>query len=74
MCKIFADDKSLSSKVIDKNNSNSQLNSDPMKISKWVFQWIMSSNPDPNKQAIEVCFSNKRDKDSYQSLIIQTYR
>ena len=54
MCKIFADDTSLFSKVIDKNNSNSQLTSDPVKISKWVFQWIMPSNPDPNKQAIEV--------------------
>ena len=32
MCKIFADDTSLFSKVIDKNNSNSQLNSDLAKI------------------------------------------
>ena len=38
MCKIFADDTSLFSKVIDKNNSNSQLNSDLAKISKWAFQ------------------------------------
>ena len=37
-------------------------NSDRVKISKWNFQWKMSFNPDPNKQAIEVCFSNKRDK------------
>ena len=36
MCKIFADGKSLFSKVIDKNNSNSQLNSDFGKIIKWV--------------------------------------
>ena len=28
----------------------------------------MSFNPDPNKQAIEVCFSNKRDKENYQPL------
>ena len=68
MCKIFADDTSLFSKVIDKNNSNSQLNSDLAKISKWAFQWKMSFNPDPNKQAIEVCFSNKRDKENYQPL------
>ena len=38
MCKIFADDTSLFSTVIDKNNSNSQLNSDLAKISKWAFQ------------------------------------
>ena len=28
----------------------------------------MPFNPDPNKQAIEVCFSNKRDKENYQPL------
>ena len=65
---IFADDTSLFSKVIVKNNSNSQLNSDLAKISKWAFQWKMSFNPDPNKQAIEVCVSNKRDKENYQPL------
>ena len=32
------------------------------------FQWKMSFNPDPNKQAIEVSFSNKRDKENYQPL------
>ena len=68
MCKIYADDTSLFSKVIDKNNLNFQLNSDLVKISKWVFQWKMSFNPDRNKQAIEVCFSNKRDKENYQPL------
>ena len=68
MCKIFADDTSLFSKVIDKNNSNSQLNSDLVKISKWAFQWKMFFNPDPNKQAIEVCFSNKCNKENYQPL------
>ena len=68
MCKIFADETPLFSKVIDKNNSNAQLNSDLAKIGKWVFQWKMSFNPDPNKQAIEVCFSNKRDKGNYPPL------
>ena len=68
MCKVFADDTSLFSKVNDKSNSNSQLNSDLVKISKWTFQWKMSFNPDPNKQAIEVCFSNKRDKGNYPPL------
>ena len=68
MCKIFADDTSLFSKVNDKSNSNSQLNSDIAKISKWAFQWKMSFNPDPNNQTIEVCFSNKRDKGNYPPL------
>ena len=68
MRNIFADDISLFSKVIDKNNSNSQLNSDLTKISKWAFLWKMSFNLDPNKQAIEVLFSNKRDKENYPPL------
>ena len=68
MCNIFADGTSLFSKVIDKNNSNSQLNYNLAKISKWVFQWKMSFNPDPNKQATEVCFSNKRGKENYLPL------
>ena len=68
MCKIFADDTSLFSKVNDKSNSNTQLNSDLEKVSKWTFQWKMSFNPDPNKQALEVCFSNKRNKGNYPPL------
>ena len=68
MWKIFADDTSFFSKAIDKNNSNSQLNSNLAKISKWAFQQKMSLNPDPNKQAIEVRFSNKDDKENYQPL------
>ena len=55
MCKIFADD--TFSKVIDKNNSNFQLNSELAKIGKWAFRWKMSFNPDLNKQAKEVRFS-----------------
>ena len=62
MCKIFADDTSLFSKVIDKNNSNSKLNFDPAKTSKWDFHWKMSFNTDPIKQAIEVRFCNKDKK------------
>ena len=68
MCNIFADDTSSFSKVIYKNNPNSQLKPDLGKISKCAFQWKMSFNLDPNKQAIEVRFSNKRDKENYPSL------
>ena len=68
MCKIFADDTSLFSKVNDKSNSNSKLNSNLAKISKLAFQWKMSLSPDPNKQAIKSCFSNKRDKGNYPPL------
>ena len=59
LCKIFADDTSLFSKVYDIHNSASKLNHDLEKISYWAYQWKMQFNPDPNKQANEVIFSRK---------------
>ena len=56
ICKIFADDTLLFSKVKDATFSDTQLNNDLNKISKWAFQWKMLFNPDPSKQAIEICF------------------
>ena len=35
---------------------------------KWAFKQKSSFNPDPNKQAREVCFSNNRDKEKYPPL------
>ena len=69
ICKIFADDTSLFSEVKDATVSHTQLNNDLNKISKWAFQWKMLFNPDPSKQAIEICFSHKRDNVSYPSLV-----
>ena len=57
LCKIFADDKSLFSKVYDIHNSASKLNDDFEKISYWAYQWKMQFNPDPHKHANEVIFS-----------------
>ena len=59
MCKIFADDTSLFSKVLDVNESAKTLNIDLEKINQWAFHWKMQFNPDPNKQANEVIFSRK---------------
>ena len=56
ICKIFADDTSLFSKVLDINESAKTLNIDLEKINQWAFQWKMQFNPDPNKQANEVIF------------------
>ena len=39
ICKIFADDTSLFSKVLDVNESTKKLNFDLEKISEWAFQW-----------------------------------
>ena len=57
LCKIFADDTSLFSKVYDIHKSASKLNDDLEKISYWGYQWNMQFNPDPTKQANEVIFS-----------------
>ena len=57
--KLFADDTSIFSVVDDVNVSLMQLNNDLLKISKWAYQWKISSNPDVSKQAHKVVFSRK---------------
>ena len=55
--KLFADDTSLFNVAHDINISANELNNDLKKFSNWAFQWKMSFNPDPSKQAQEVIFS-----------------
>ena len=57
--KFFADDTSLFSIVKDPNTSAFELNHDLELISHWAYQWKMSFNPDPTKQAVQVVFSRK---------------
>ena len=57
--KFFADDTSIYSIVYDPVISAAELNHDLDLIKKWAHQWKMSFNPDPNKQAEEILFSNK---------------
>ena len=59
MCKIFADDSYIFSKVLDVNKSVIELNADLEKTNQWAYQWKIQFNPDPNKQANEVVFSRK---------------
>ena len=59
-CKLFADDTSLFSIAHDVNTCASDINNDLKLISDWAFQWKMSFNPDPSKQAQEVIFSRKK--------------
>ena len=66
--KIFADDTSVFSKILDVNESTKKLNLDLEKISEWAFQWKMHFNPDPNKQANEVIFSKKSKVHSHPPL------
>ena len=44
-------------------------NNDLKKISDWAFQWKMSFNPDPCKQAQEVIFSRKLKNVSHPPLV-----
>ena len=56
ICKIFAEDTSLFSNVLDTCNSENALNSDIESISSWIYQWKLQFNPDPKKQANEFIF------------------
>ena len=59
IAKLFADDTSLFSVVHDVNTSAKELNDDLIKVNDRAFQWKMSFNPDPSKQAQDVIFSHK---------------
>ena len=59
MIKIFADDSSLFSLILDQIRCSIELNSDMQKVSEWAHQWKMSFNPDPSKQAVEVYFTRR---------------
>ena len=67
--KLFADETSLFNVAHDINTSANELNNDFKKVSNWAFQWKMSFNPDPSKQAHEVIFSRKLKKVTHPPLI-----
>ena len=67
--KLFADDTSLFSVILNKDLSAKNLNDDSNRIDNRAIQWKMSFNPGPNKQAQEVLFSRKIQKSSQPSLI-----
>ena len=66
--KRFADDTSLFTVVYDEITSANQLNRDLKIISEWAYQWKMQFNPDINKQAVQVIFSQKKNKSIHPSL------
>ena len=57
--KLFADDASLFTVVYD--IAADQLNRDLEIISNWAHQWKIQFNPDKNKQAIQVIFSQRKE-------------
>ena len=62
--KLFADDSSLFSVIHNANTIAKELNNDLININRWAYQWKMSFNPDPSKQAQEVIFSRKTKKNT----------
>ena len=67
--KLFGDDTSVFSVVRDLNTSANEINDNLKKIGAWAYQWKMSFNPDPLKQAQEVTFSQKRNKPHHSDII-----
>ena len=67
--KLFANDTFLFSAIHDSNTSALELNNDLANINRWAFQWKMSFNPDPKKQAQEVIFSQKSKATSHPPLV-----
>ena len=70
--KSFADDTSLFSIVYNANTTAKELNNDLVKISRWAYQWKMSFNPDPSKQAQKVTFIRKRKKNTILLSLLTT--
>ena len=63
--KLFVDDTSLFSVVHNANTLEDEGNNDVVKINKWAYQWKISFNPDPIKQAQEVIFTRKIGKEGH---------
>ena len=57
--KLFADDVSLNAIMYDKEQSTSTIQSDLEKLLKWSVTWKMEFNPDENKPAKEILFTNR---------------
>ena len=70
--KLFADDTLFFSIVYNANTTAKELNNDLVKISSWAYQWKMSFNPDPNKQAQEVIFNRKTKKNTILLSLLTT--
>ena len=60
--KLFADDTSLFTVAHNANTAAKELNNDLAEASRWAYQWKMSFNLGPSKQAQEVTFSRKTKK------------
>ena len=66
--KLFVDDTSLFPVVHDIAASSCKLNCDLNRVREWAFQWKMSLNPEPSKQAQEIIFTGKLQEKYYPPL------
>ena len=66
--KLSVDDTSIFSVINNKHLSANKLNQDLNRLNNWAFQWKMSFNPHPSKQAQEVIFSHKLQKSTHPTL------
>ena len=60
--KLFADDTSLFTVVQEPNAAAEDMNHDLELIGMWAHDWRMSFNPDPQKQAVELLLSKKKNE------------
>ena len=73
LIKFFADDTSLFSIIHDPYTSAQELNHDLKLISNRAFEWKMSFNPDPSKQAVQIVFSRKRKKIDHPNIYFNDF-
>ena len=60
--KHFADDTSFFTVAWETNEAADHMNHDLQLISQWAHDWKMSFNRDPQKQAVELLFSMKKNE------------
>ena len=68
--KLFADDTSLLTVVKNANTAATDMDHDLELIGQWAHDWMMSFNPDLQKQAVEIIFSRKRNKIDHPVIIL----
>ena len=59
--------------MYDETVSAQVLNSDVKTIEEWAYQWKMQFNPDVNKQAVQMIFSQKRSKPLHPPLLFNGF-
>ena len=67
--KLFADDTSLFTVVQDSDSAANDMNHDLELIKQWPNVWRMSSNPDPQKEAVEFILSRKTIKADHLEIL-----